>query len=113
LHLQFIQSCDERNRFVFLKQDLHPVMRSIVLLHEIGHDQHHRAEAIASGGLREFNIFDMRESRMEYEANIFACQIALPDGFSTIMVILPVSSHSAFSSNTESSAGGFICPPIA
>jgi hypothetical protein len=32
----------ERNRFVFLKSDLHPVQRSIVLLHEIGHDQNHR-----------------------------------------------------------------------
>ncbi len=28
-----------RNRFIFLKNDLHPVMENIVLLHEIGHDR--------------------------------------------------------------------------
>ena len=27
----------------------------------------------------KFNIFDMRENRMEYEANIFASQASLPD----------------------------------
>ena len=27
-----------RNRFIFIKNDLHPVMESIVMLHEIGHD---------------------------------------------------------------------------
>lgn len=69
----------ERNRFIFLKANMHPVQRSIVLLHEIGHDQNHRREAVLAGGFREFNIFDMREDRLEYEANIFASQIALPD----------------------------------
>lgn len=69
----------ERNRYIFIKADLHPVMHSIVLLHEIGHDVLHRAEAIKAGGFQEFNIFDMRDHRMEYEANMFAAQIALPD----------------------------------
>ena len=55
-----------RNRFMFVKDDLHPVMENNVLLHELG-------------GFEEFNIFDIRDSRMEYEANIFATQIALPD----------------------------------
>ncbi len=27
-----------RNRFIFIKNDLHPAMESIVMLHEIGHD---------------------------------------------------------------------------
>ncbi len=58
---------------------LDPVMHDIVLLHEIGHDCLHRREAIQVGGLQEFNIFDMRDKRMEYEANMFAAQIALPD----------------------------------
>ncbi len=31
-----------RNRYVFLNPNLHPVMESIVLWHEIGHDQFHR-----------------------------------------------------------------------
>ena len=68
-----------RNRFMFIKDDLHPVMENIVLLHELAHDTLHRDEATKVGGFKEFNIFDIRDSRMEYEANIFAAQIALPD----------------------------------
>lgn len=68
-----------RNRFMFIKNDLHPVMENIVLLHELGHDTLHRNEATKVGGFEEFNIFDMRDSRMEYEANVFASQIVLPD----------------------------------
>lgn len=68
-----------RNRFMFVKDDLEPVMENIVLLHELGHDSLHRDEATRAGGFKEFNIFDIRDSRMEYEANIFAAQIALPD----------------------------------
>ncbi len=69
----------ERNRFIFIKADLDPVMRPIVLLHEIGHDTLHRKAAAESGGFQEFNIFDMRNNRMEYEANLFAAQISLPN----------------------------------
>ncbi len=69
----------EKNRFIFIKEDLDPVMKSIVLLHEIGHDQLHRKEAVAVGGFQEFNLFDMANVRMEYEANIFASTISLPD----------------------------------
>lgn len=68
-----------RNRFMFVKNDLDPVMENIVLLHELGHDSLHRDEATRAGGFKEFNIFDVRDSRMEYEANVFATQIALPD----------------------------------
>ena len=68
-----------RNRFMFIKEDLPPVMENIVLLHELGHDSLHRDEATKVGGFKEFNIFDIRDSRMEYEANIFASQISLPD----------------------------------
>ena len=69
----------ERNRYIFINKHLDPVMHDIVLLHEIGHDCLHRKEAVQVGGLQEFNIFDMRDQRMEYEANMFAAQIALPD----------------------------------
>ena len=65
-----------RNRFIFIKSDLSEVMRRIVLLHEIGHDQLHRRLADA---FQEFQIFDMSRNVMEYEANLFAAQIALPD----------------------------------
>ena len=68
-----------RNRFIFLQSDLHPVLQRIVLYHEIGHDQLHRTAAVERGGFEEFNIFDMQKDRMEYEANIFASQLALPD----------------------------------
>ncbi|EAB7883607.1 ImmA/IrrE family metallo-endopeptidase [Salmonella enterica subsp. enterica] len=66
----------ERNRFIFIKEDLCPELRKIVLLHEIGHDVLHRGEAKI---FREFNIFDMKNNRMEYEANSFAAEVALPD----------------------------------
>lgn len=66
----------ERNRFIFIKEDLEPQMQKIVMLHEIGHDVLHRKEANI---FREFNIFDMGSNRLEYEANSFAAEIALPD----------------------------------
>ena len=68
-----------RNRFIFIKNDLHPVMENIVLLHEIGHDVLHRKEAVKAGGFKEFNIFNMQESRMEYEATVFVSQVSLVD----------------------------------
>lgn len=64
---------------MFIKDNLHPVMENIVLLHEIGHDSLHRDEATKAGGFKEFEIFNMRDNRMEYEANLFAAQISLPD----------------------------------
>lgn len=69
----------KRNRFIFIKEDLDQVMKNIVLLHEIGHDILHRSEATRIGGLQEFEIFNMRNNRMEYEANIFASQLGLDD----------------------------------
>ncbi len=68
-----------KNRYVFLKDDMNPIMTDIVLWHEIGHDQFHRDEAIKVGIFKEFNIFDMQQNRMEYEANIFASQGSLDD----------------------------------
>lgn len=68
-----------KNRFVFLKNGMHPVVEQMALWHEIGHDVLHRQEAIAVGGFKKFNIFDMRENRTEYEANIFASQASLED----------------------------------
>lgn len=68
-----------KNRFIFIKNDLDTVMRRIVLLHELGHDAMHRRYAEAHGGFEEFGIFDMKDNRMEYEANVFAAQISLPD----------------------------------
>ena len=44
----------ERNRFIFIKEDLPPVMHDIVLLHEIGHDTLHQHEAVSTEGFQEF-----------------------------------------------------------
>lgn len=68
-----------RNPFIFIKSDLDPVMERIVLSHELGHHCLHRIEAQALGGFQEFNIFDMGSDRMEYEANVFAAELMLPD----------------------------------
>lgn len=67
------------NRFIFIKEDLEPHLRDVVVLHEIGHDTLHRDEALSCGGFVEFGIFDNLDMRMEYEANVFASQILLPD----------------------------------
>jgi Zn-dependent peptidase ImmA (M78 family) len=68
----------EKNPFIFIKRNLHPILFKIVLLHEIGHDQIHREEAVRVGGFREYNIFAMQASMMEYEANLFASEVSLP-----------------------------------
>lgn len=65
-----------RNPFIFLKRDLEEPMRSIVILHEIGHHILHRDQAQT---FHEFSIFDMKGNVMEYEANLFAAQVMLPD----------------------------------
>ena len=69
----------ERQPIIFISDNLHPVIREIVFGHELGHHLLHREEALQSGGFHEFNLFDMRENRMEYEANLFAAQLMLPD----------------------------------
>ncbi|MCF0136710.1 MAG: ImmA/IrrE family metallo-endopeptidase [Lachnospiraceae bacterium] len=68
-----------KNRFVFLKDDLSEEMQRIVLLHEIGHDVLHRSHALEAGGFQEFKLFETNGDRMEYEANVFAAQLSLPD----------------------------------
>ena len=66
----------ERNRYIFINSTLTEPMRSIVIMHEIGHDQLHRRNAKE---FHEFSIFDMTANTMEYEANLFAAQVLLPD----------------------------------
>lgn len=68
----------QKNRFIFLNPSLDEETKRIVLLHELGHDALHR-NAASSNGFTELNIFDMRKSHMEYEANIFAAELAHSD----------------------------------
>lgn len=51
----------------------------IVLMHEIGHDRLHRDKADDCGGFAEYDIFDMCDRSMEYEANLFAAQFLISD----------------------------------
>ena len=67
-----------RRRFIFINKNLSPLMDRIVLLHELGHDALHSFEA-AHRSFHEFNLFDMQNNRMEYEANLFAAELSLPD----------------------------------
>lgn len=66
----------ERNSYIFLKRDLPEPMKSIVILHEIGHDRLHRD---ISKTFKEFSLFDTTNNTMEFEANLFASQIMIPD----------------------------------
>lgn len=68
-----------KNRFIFIKRDLCDSMKKLVLLHEIGHDQLHRDRANDCGGFCEYDIFDMRNRAMEYEANLFAAEFLISD----------------------------------
>ena len=67
----------KRNRWIFINANLSEQMQKIVCAHELGHDQLHRA--LAKGdGLMEFMLYNM-DSRPEFEANVLAAQILLPD----------------------------------
>ena len=68
-----------RQPIIYVAGRLDSVRKSIVIAHELGHHFLHRKEATQGGGFREFKIFDMALNRMEYEANIFAAQLILPD----------------------------------
>lgn len=67
------------NKFIFIKEDLDPCLKKIVLYHELGHDRLHQDYLRAAGAFQEFHLFDMKSDRMEYEANVFAAQLDLPD----------------------------------
>ncbi len=67
----------KRNRWIFINSNLSRRMQQIVCAHELGHDQLHR-DLAKGDGLVEFVLYDMA-SRPEYEANIFASQVLLPD----------------------------------
>ena len=67
----------KKNRFAVINENLDVYTRTLVCAHELGHDILHQdlAKKIC---LQEFMLYDMR-SRPEYEANLFASEILLPD----------------------------------
>lgn len=67
----------KKNRFAVINKDLDSYTKALVCAHELGHDILHRdlAKRVC---LQEFMLYDMK-SRPEYEANLFASEILLPD----------------------------------
>lgn len=66
-----------RNRYLFLSDRLDDNYKRIVCAHELGHDRLH-ADLAKAAPLREFTICSTA-SRKEYEANLFAAELLLPD----------------------------------
>lgn len=67
----------KRRRCIFINQNLDEPTARMVCAHEIGHDRLHRDFA-KGDGLQEFTLYDM-STRPEYEANLVAAAILLPD----------------------------------
>lgn len=67
----------KKNRFAVINENLDPYTKTLVCAHELGHDILHQnlAKKVC---LLEFILYDMK-SRPEYEANLFASEILLPD----------------------------------
>lgn len=64
--------------FIVLHEDLEPGLRDAVLAHELGHHLLHRDLAEKQLLLTDYGIF-LKESRLEYEANVFACHFLIPE----------------------------------
>lgn len=67
----------KKNRFAVINKNLDSFTKTLVCAHELGHDILHQNLA-RTVCLQEFILYDMR-SRPEYEANLFASEILLPD----------------------------------
>ena len=67
----------KKNRFAVINEKLDSYSKTLVCAHELGHDILHQdlAKRVC---LQEFMLYDMK-SRPEYEANLFASEILLPD----------------------------------
>lgn len=64
--------------FIVLHEDLEPGRRDAVLAHELGHHLLHRNLADGSFLMTDYGLF-LKENRLEYEANVFACHFLIPD----------------------------------
>ncbi len=64
-------------RFIFINNYLSEKMKRIVCTHEIGHDLLHRNQ-VKGKGIAEFELYNMN-NRREFEANVAAAVICLPD----------------------------------
>lgn len=76
-HLLGMYSVIERNRYIFLSEDVGHQKKTI-LAHELGHDQLHRSVCKNCKPFQENKIFNPT-NRYELEANIFACHLLISD----------------------------------
>lgn len=76
-HLKGMYKYLKRNRFAVINESLNDYAKKLVCAHELGHDLLHR-DLARRVCLQEFVLYDMK-SRPEYEANLFASEILLPD----------------------------------
>lgn len=67
----------KKNRFAVINENLDSYTKSLVCAHELGHDILHQ-DLARRVCLQEFMLYDMK-SRSEFEANLFASEILLPD----------------------------------
>lgn len=67
----------KKNRFAVINENLDPFTKLLVCAHELGHDILHQ-DLAKKVCLQEFALYDMK-SRPEFEANLFASEILLPD----------------------------------
>lgn len=68
---------DETSKFAIINADLSKQLQKVVLSHELGHDQLHCLLRTVAEFLE--NNYNNNSCRQEYEANIFAATILLPD----------------------------------
>lgn len=62
---------------IFTNASLEGEIRNMVLAHELGHDRLHR-DIAAEGGIWDFSYCDL-SGRIEYEANVFAAHLLVPE----------------------------------
>lgn len=63
--------------WIFINDNLDEMTKRIVCAHEIGHHVLHQ-NLVRERTIQEFHMFD-RKNRPEYEANVIAAEILLPD----------------------------------
>ena len=68
-----------RIKTVVLNSQTDAVVHRILCAHELGHATLHAEKLVAMRGFRELELFDCSD-RTEYEANIFAAELLIPDG---------------------------------
>lgn len=67
-----------KHRIILLNDKMEEIMARMVCAHELGHDALHRDIVAKGDGLKEFVLFNMKDTT-EYEANAFATHLIIDD----------------------------------